>query len=83
MGTRLVHLTRDTDWGCVLRTHFFLGCDLPDIGKSPETIAELIPDPTGPALLAHCYNEFTMLSRFLPSLFVAENRATHPVALPW
>lgn len=35
------------------------------------------------ALLAHCYNEFIFLSRFLPSLFVAENRATQAVPLPW
>ena len=29
----------------------------------------------------HCYNEF--LSRFLPSLFMAENRATRWVYVPW
>ncbi len=83
MGSRLFHICRDTEWGTVLRSHFYLGADLPFIGKNPEEIARMIPDATGPALLAHCYNEFTFLSRFLPSLFIAENRATHPVALPW
>lgn len=83
MGSRLFHVGRDTDWGLVLRSHFYLGWDLPAIGKSREQIVQMIPDATAPALLAHCYNEFSFLSRFLPSLFVAENRATHAVALPW
>ena len=83
MGSRLFHICRDTEWGGVLRSHFFLGWDLPAIGKSPEQIAQMIPDATAPALLAHCYNEFTFLSRFLPSLFIAENRATQAVPLPW
>ena len=43
----------------------------------------MIPEAFAVALLQHCYNEFTFLSRFLPSLCVAETRATHPVALPW
>jgi DAPG hydrolase PhiG domain len=83
MGTRLFHICRDTEWGSVLRSHFFLGWDLPSIGKSPDQIAQMIPDPVAPALLGHCYNEFSFLSRFLPSLFSAENRATHKVQLPW
>jgi hypothetical protein len=83
MGSRLVHLCRDTAWGTVLRSHFFLGWDLPAMGRPAAHIAEMIPDAVGSALLAHCYNEFTFLSRFLPSLFIAENRATRPVALPW
>ena len=83
MGTRLLHVVRDTPWGCVLRTHFFLGHDLPSIGKKPEDISAMIPDAVPPALLEHCYNEFTLLARFLPSLFMAENRQTHEVKLPW
>ena len=50
---------------------------------SAAQVAQMVPDPIAPALLAHCYNEFSFLSRFLPSLFGAENRATHAVALPW
>lgn len=83
MGSRLFHICRDTEWGTVLRSHFFLGWDLPLIGKQPQDIAQMIGDGVAPALLAHCYNEFTFLSRFLPSLYVAENRTTHPVSLPW
>lgn len=83
LGSRLYHLARDTPWGTALRSHFFLGHDLPQAGKRPDEIAQMIPDAMGPALLAHCYNEFTFLSRFLPSLFIAENRDTHTVKVPW
>lgn len=83
LGGRLLHIGRDTPWGCALRSHFFMGQDLPAAGKSPAEVAEALPDAFATALLQHCYNEFTFLSRFLPSLYVAENRATHPVALPW
>lgn len=83
LGGRLLHVGRDTPWGCALRSHFFMGQDLPAAGKSPAEVREMVPDAFAPALLQHCYNEFTFLSRFLPSLYIAENRATHPVALPW
>lgn len=83
LGGRLLHVGRDTPWGCALRSHFYMGQDLPAIGKSPAEIAEMIPDAFAVGLLQHCYNEFTFLSRFLPSLFIAENRKTHKVAVPW
>jgi hypothetical protein len=83
LGSCLLHVCRDTPWGCALRSHYFLGQDLPAAGKAPQEIAEIVPDRLAGALLQHCYNEFTFLSRFLPSLFIAENRGTHPVALPW
>ena len=83
LGGSLLHIGRDTPWGCALRSHFYMGQDLPLIGKSPKEIEEMIPDAFGIALLQHCYNEFTFLSRFLPSLFIAENRKTHEVKLPW
>lgn len=83
LGGRLLHIGRDTGWGCALRSHFYMGQDLPALGKSPEEIAELFPDRFGQALLAHCYNEFTFLARFLPSLYIAENRDTVKVEVPW
>lgn len=83
LGGRLLHIGRDTPWGYALRSHFYLGQDLPEVGKSPQEICEMVPDQLGIALLQHCYNEFTFLSRFLPSLFIAENRVTHEVKLPW
>jgi hypothetical protein len=84
IGGRLLHVARDTPWGCALRSHFYLGQDLPSLGLPPTEIEGIFPDVFGRALLQHCYNEFTYLSRFLPSLFIAENRNTHPITkLPW
>lgn len=83
LGGRLLHIGRDTPWGCALRSHFFIGQDLPGLGKSPEEIAAIANDDFARSLLQHCYNEFTFLSRFLPSLFIAENRKTHAISLPW
>ena len=83
LGGRLLHIGRDTPWGCALRSHFFMGQDLPLAGKTPKEIEAIMPDAFAEALLQHCYNEFTFLSRFLPSLFIAENRQTHKVRLPW
>jgi hypothetical protein len=75
---------RDTPWGCALRSHFYLGQDFPALGVPPAELERLFPDHFGRALLQHCYNEFTYLSRFLPSLFIAENRTTRPITvLPW
>lgn len=83
LGSRLLHIGRDTEWGCVLRSHFYLGNDLPSRGMSPEEVTAAVPEIAGQALLQHCYNEFTFLSRFLPSLFAAENRHSRKVEVPW
>lgn len=83
LGSRVLHIARDTAWGLCLRSHFFLGQDLPPLGVSAHDIEQLVPDELGSALLAHCYNEMTFLSRFLPSLFVGDNRDRTGVDLPW
>lgn len=83
LGGRVLHIGRDTEWGCVLRSHFYMGQDLPALGKTAEEIAAMLPDEFGQALLKHCYDEFTFLSRFLPSLYIAEHRDTLPVSTPW
>ena len=83
IGGRLLHIGRNTPWGCALRSHFYLGQDLPGLGLSPAEVAAEFSDEFGRALLQHCYNEFTFLSRFLPSLYVGENRSELDVPLPW
>jgi hypothetical protein len=80
LGGRLVHVARDTSFGCVLRSNFWLGWGLP---LSPEELAREIPDEMGLRLMKHAYTEFHMLSRFLPSLYVAERRDAEPPPLPW
>ncbi|MFD2644413.1 DAPG hydrolase family protein [Pseudomonas japonica] len=82
-GGRLLHIGRDTAWGLVLRSHFYMGQDLPSLGKSRDEIIEAVPDEFGRALLMHCYNEFVFLSKFLPSLYIGEHRDERPVILPW
>lgn len=84
VGGRLIHVGRDRSWGYALRSHFFLGQDLPALGKSPPEIEGFFPETFARALLQHCYNEFTYLAKFLPSLFIAENRQVRPIKdLPW
>jgi len=84
LGGRLLHIGRDRPWGLALRSHFYLGQDLPALGQSPQEIAAIFSDEFGRALLQHCYNEFTYLGRFLPSLYIAENRLLRPIKqLPW
>lgn len=81
LGGRLLHVGRDTPQGMVLRSHFFLGQDLAGV-QPPDAIATLLPDAVGLGLLRHANTEWMHLAGFLPSLFVAENRAaTAPVSL--
>ena len=82
VGSRLLHVCRSTQWGMVLRSHFFLGHDLPSILPRETILAEL-PDQVGPALLQHCYEEFTFLAEFLPGVYRAEALAPADVIRPW
>lgn len=63
---RMIHLVRDTPWGCVLRSRFILG-EAPGGQPLPEEIAL--------GLLQHCQEEFTTLSLILPALYAAERAA--------
>jgi DAPG hydrolase PhiG domain len=57
----------------VLRSRFWLGADAP----------EPVPEPVGLGLMQHAYTEFHYLSKFLPSLYIAENRETEDPPFPW
>lgn len=83
IGGRVLHIGRDTAWGLALRSHFYLGQDLPASGASPLDLEREITTELGTGLLQHAYNEFTFLSRFLPSLHVAEHRDKHRPVVPW
>lgn len=82
LGGRLLHVGRDTHWGLALRSHFYLGQDLAANGATRDEIAQEVPDLMGTSLLQHAYNEFTFLSDFLPSLFIAEHRDERHVKVP-
>lgn len=73
IGGRMAHIGRDTEWGMVLRSRFWLGVDTP----------EQVPDEIGLGLVKHAYTEFHYLSRFLPSLYIAENRESEVPPFPW
>ncbi|ANQ72230.1 DAPG hydrolase family protein [Rhodococcus sp. 008] len=83
LGGRLLHIARDTEWGMALRSHFFIGHDLETLGQTAEQIAAQATVEFAQGLLQHAYDEFTFLSRFLPSLYVAENRDVSPPRAPW
>lgn len=83
LGGRLLHVGRDVEWGLALRSHFYLGQDLPQLGLSPDEVEAAVPTELGFALLQHAYNEFTYLSRFLRSLWLGENRDRLNITPPW
>jgi hypothetical protein len=84
IGTRLFHVGRDTPWGMVLRTHFFMGQDLADmVGMPPAQIEGIFPDALGPNTLQHAYDEFSFLSRLLPGIWTAEGCAPESITRPW
>lgn len=66
MDGEMLHLYRDTDAGCLLRSRFYLG-------KQSGFSTDQQADTLGRNLMAHCYSEFTYLSHFLPSLYYAES----------
>ncbi|NOX29606.1 MAG: hypothetical protein GXP35_06110 [Actinobacteria bacterium] len=80
-GAFLCHVVRDTEWGAVLRSHFWLGEGGPL--DDPDILAEVIPDEAGPGIVRHAYNEFTYLSHLLPSLYIAERRDIEAPRDPW
>jgi hypothetical protein len=77
VGGRMCHSARDTAEGMVLRSRFWLG------EGAPEGVAAGIPEELGVDLMQHAYTEFTYLSRFLPSLYIAENREHVPAPTVW
>ncbi|MCH7343112.1 hydrolase [Pelomonas sp. CA6] len=76
MSGQMLHVTRDTPFGCVLRSRFVLGLDDEHAEHAPS-------EALGLALMRHCYTEFTFLSRFLPSLYYGEKANGEEIPLPW
>jgi hypothetical protein len=71
----VIHLCRDTDYGCEIRSHFWLGDFEPSaIALDREQRILLFPDRVGEALLRHCHEEMTYLAGFLPGLHAKEAR---------
>jgi hypothetical protein len=69
----LVHLCRDTDYGCEMRSRFWLGdFDPPELAADREARIAAFPDRVGQGLLVHCREEMTYLAGFLPDLHARE-----------
>jgi len=75
IGGRFVHVARDNDFGCVVRSRYFLGDGLP--------AAAAPPDEVGLRFLWHSCTEYAYLARVLPSLYWAEARDREPPPVPW
>jgi hypothetical protein len=72
----LIHLVRDTDYGCEMRSRFWLGdFDPPEIAATREQRIERMPDHLARGLLKHCHEEMSYLAAFLPELYAQERRA--------
>ena len=66
----LIHLVRDTAYGCEMRSRFWLGdFDPPDAAPDRESRLQLLPDRLGEGLLKHCHEEMSYLAGFLPDLY--------------
>ncbi len=72
----LIHLCRDTDYGCEMRSRFWLGdFDPPALAPDREARVQLFPDRIGAGLLKHCHEEMSYLAGFLPGLHARETGA--------
>ncbi len=69
----LIHLCRDTDYGCEMRSRFWLGdTDPPELAPDRAARTALFPDAVGQGLVKHCHEEMSYLAGFLPELHARE-----------
>lgn len=69
----LIHLVRDTGYGCEMRSRFWLGdVDPPELAPPAEVRAALFSDRLGAGLHTHCNEEMGYLAQFLPRLYARE-----------
>jgi len=68
----LIHLVRDTDYGCEMRSRFWLGDFDPSLATIREERVAMVPDQVGAGLLKHCHEEMSYLAAFLPELYAKE-----------
>ena len=79
---RMVHAVYNTTWGCLLRSHFWLGHVESDLlgglvqvlGNKPWLRRRAVTPPDARALEAHCHEEMTTLGLFLPELYGQQQR---------
>ena len=77
---RMVHAAYETDFGCELRSHFWMGIVETDLlGGLVEKLANTrflrgrqLSHAAAQALECHCHEEMSILASFLPELYAAE-----------
>lgn len=77
---RMVHAAYDTDWGCELRSHFWMGHVESELlgglvqaaGNTTWFRRLAVSHAAAQALEAHCHEEMSTLGRFLPDLYNRE-----------
>ncbi len=69
----MMHMARDTDYGCELRSRFWMGYNIID-GEPVKLIPDGMefPKPILCNLLAHNFKEYTNLSVILPEVYAEE-----------
>lgn len=69
-SNRIIHVCRDYEWGCEMRSRFWLGPMAPVNDVPPRSVLEAqIPDGAGSGLLRHALEEYTYLAGFLPDYY--------------
>jgi len=69
----VIHVMRDTDWGCEVKTRFWLGdIDPPKPQMTPEIRAAMFPDDMAEWQIRHASEEYMYLAGFLPDLYQTE-----------
>ena len=72
-GGHLVHLCRDTDYGCEVRTRLFIGDFEPAPSALMRSIAlRFVSDERARWLMRHQAEEYVYLAQFLPALHARE-----------
>ena len=76
-----MHAAYDTDWGCELRSHFWMGLvETPLLGGFVESLANTrllrglaVSHAAAQGLEAHCHEEMSTLAGFLPDLYASQS----------
>jgi len=71
----IIHLCRDTDYGCEVRTRVFLGDFDPPSALESAALSRFVTDERLAWLLRHQSEEHVYLARFLPDLYARETGA--------
>lgn len=67
---KMVHLIRDTIYGCEMRSRFWLGLfEENDLPNTPEVRKSIFPDEFAEGLCKHSHEEMSILPTFLPALY--------------